>query len=418
MGWFRPGIHILFAVIWLVPLFAERKKLSLSVADIENLAIERSLSLKAARAGVQLAETEVKTAAVWDNPELSFQYDYHALTPSAANNPATVDVRLSQPLQLFGLRGARVDQARAGVKQAELQSADFKRNFILQVRLAAYKLMVLEKAVEFQRAFYDNYRKLLKANQFRYEKGDISEYELKKLEVEGTRYENSIVALEIEIKKKQNDLKKSLSLDERDFIEITDELRQPEPGEIRELLQRDANIESRADLLAIRNEIQLAEKSLVVAEKENAPDFALAGQYHYEPGSALFQTNHYFGLGVTMPLKILNRNQGKREGYARLIEKKKYTYEQELLAAKAELAAQKNAINQYLVVLINGRYRLSLAKEIYEKGRLLYTKKAANLIQLLESERSYFEMQREYFEVLYNFQESLELYFSMTKSYS
>jgi hypothetical protein len=53
---------------------------------------------------------------------------------------------------------------------------------------------------------------------------------------------------------------------------------------------------------------------------------------------------------------------------------------------------------------------------MYEKGRLLYTKKAANLIQLLESERSYFEMQKDYFEILYNFQESLEIYQAQTKT--
>ena len=389
---------------------------ALSIAEIEDLALKKSLSLKAQRADVAIASAEVKTAGLWDNPELAAQYDYHSLAPSYANNPATIDLRLSQPLQLFGLRGARVEQARAGVFQARLQSADFERNFVLQTRLTAYKVLVLENALLFQRVFYENYQKLLQANAVRYKKGDISEYELKKLEVEGTRYENSIAAVEIELRRRTNDLKRALSLGDADTLRIHDELKQPEVQNVKAILERPVELERRPDLLAIQNEIALAERSLTVVEKENMPDFSLATQYHYEPRSTLFNENHYFGLGITVPLKVFNRNQGRREAYLQTIKKKKLSYQQELLNARNELSVQRNAIEQYLRVLERGKNRLALSKEMYEKGRLLYTKKAANLIQLLESERSYFEMQKDYFEILYNFQESLEIYQAQTKT--
>lgn len=388
----------------------------LSIAEIETLAEKQSFRLKAQEAEVRAAAADVRTASLWDNPDFAVQYDYQTVTQAVPNNPATVDARINQPLMLFGLRDARIEQARANAFQAYLQSADFKRNFILQVRLAAYKLLVLNTALTFQQAFLENYQKLLQANSFRYKKGDISEYELKKLEVEGTRYENSLVSLQVEVKRKVNDLKKALSLAENDQLEIADELRPPEAEAVLAILDRDINPEMRADLLAVKNEINIAERSLNVAEKENMPDFSAALQYHYEPGSAIFAQNHYFGLGIAMPLKIFNRNQGKREAYAHTIEKKKLNFRQELLNAQAELAAQRNAIKQYLPVLSNGKTRLTLSKEVYEKGRLLYAKKAANLIQLLEGERSYFEIQKEYFEILYNFQESLEIYMALSKT--
>jgi outer membrane protein, heavy metal efflux system len=406
--------YIFLALIAADVIHADR--LRLSIADLEKMAQERSLIIKASQSDVKIAEAEVKTAGLWDNPELAAQYDYQALTPSSANNPATIDLRLSQPLQLFGQRAARTEHARASAFQAYLQSADFKRNYLLQVRLTAYKLLVLNTALLFQRAFYDNYQKLLQANAFRYKKGDISEYELKKLQVEGTRYENSIVTVEIESKKRLSDLKKALSIPPETEVELADNLKSPEPSEIQALLARAVDPENRSDLLASRNEITVAEKGLHAAEKDNLPDLAAAAQYHYEPGSALFAQNHYFGLGITVPLKIFNRNQGKREAYEHTIEKKRAGYAQDLLSARTELRAQRAAIEQYLALLVAGQERLLLGKEIYEKGRLLYTKKAANLIQLLESERSYFEMQREYFEILYNFQESLEIYLALTKT--
>lgn len=388
----------------------------LTISEIEQMAAKQSLALKAQRADVAIAGAEVNTAGLWDNPELAAQYDYHALSPSGANNPATIDLRLSQPLQLFGVRGARVEQARAGVFQARLQSADFERNFILQTRLTAYKALVLGNALLFQKAFYGNYQKLLQANAFRYKKGDISEYELKKLEVEGTRYENSMASVEIELRRRTNDLKRALSLTDADVLRINDELRQPEVQGVTAILQIPVELERRADLMAIQNEIALAERSLTVVEKENMPDFSLATQYHYEPRSTLFNENHYLGLGISVPLKIFNRNQGRREAYLQTIQKKKISYQQELFGARNELIVQRNAIEQYLNVLERGKNRLALSKEMYEKGRLLYTKKAASLIQLLESERSYFEMQKDYFEILYNFQESLEIYQAQTKT--
>jgi cobalt-zinc-cadmium efflux system outer membrane protein len=389
---------------------------SLTIAEVEKIAGERSLAMQAQRADVLIARADVRTSALWDNPEISAQYDYHQITSAIPNNPATFDVRLSQPLQLFGLRGARVDQATAGVIQAGLLTADFERNFILQMRLTSYKALVLSNALSFQKAFYENYQKLLQANAFRYKKGDISEYELKKLEVEGTRYENSIAGVEIELRRRLNELKKGLSLGESDVLRIQDDLKQPVAEEVLAILDKKVEIELRSDLLAAQNEITLAERGLTVAEKETMPDFSLATQYHYEPRSSPFAENHYLGLSLTVPLKVFNRNQGKREAYLQLIEKKKIAYRQQLMSARTELDVQRSAIKQYLGVLENGKTRLALSKEIYEKGRLLYTKKAANLIQLLESERSYFEMQREFFEILYNFQESLEIYIALTKT--
>jgi cobalt-zinc-cadmium efflux system outer membrane protein len=409
----------LFFLVCVVPCLSmslSAAEYRLSIADIETFAEKQSLALKAQDAEVRAVTAEIGTARLWDNPEMGLQYDYHAITPANANNPATIDARISQPLQLFGLRDAKIEQARSNAFQAFLQSAEFRRNFLLQVRLSAYKLLVLNTALNFQKAFYENYQKLLQANNFRYRKGDISEYELKKLQVEGTRYENSIVVLDVEIKRKTNDLKKALSLPESDLLVIEDELKPPEATAVNTILEQDVNPELRSDILAARNEIALAERSLNVAEKENMPDFSAAALYHYEPGSALFARNHYFGLGVTAPLKILNRNQGRREAAKHMIEKKTLSYRQELLNARAEMAAQRNAIRQYLGVLISGTSRLALSQEVYEKGRLLYTKKAANLIQLLESERSYFEIQREYFEILYNFQESFEIYLALTKT--
>jgi outer membrane protein, heavy metal efflux system len=402
---------LIIAICGLVTHKLRAEFYTLSISQIQQRAERQSLAIRAQRAEVVIAGSEVKTAGLWENPEFSAQYDYQALTPSVANNPATVDLRLNQPLQLFGLRAARIERARAGVHQAGFQSADFERNFVLQVRLTAFKVLVLTNALNFQKAFYENYQKLLQANAFRYRKGDISEYELKKLEVEGTRYENSIAAIEIELTRRMHDLKKALSLTDADTLNINDDIKQPAAEEVNAIVSRPLDLERRPDLLAARNEITLAERSLIVLEKENLPDFSLATQYHYEPRSSLFAPNHYFGMGITVPLKIFNRNQGRRESYEQTIEKKKLTFEQELLNARNEIAAQRNAIKQYLTVLEN-----ALSKDMYEKGRLLYTKKAANLIQLLESERSYFEMQREYFEILYNFQESLEIYQALAKT--
>lgn len=388
----------------------------LSVQEIQALAEKQSLALKAQELENRIAAAAIKTARLWDNPELELQYDYHAITPTVANNPATVDARISQPLQLFGLRDARVQEARARVAQTYLQTADFRRIFLLQVRLSAFKVLVLQKALDFQRAFYDNYQKLLQATAFRYSKGDISEYELKKIEVEGTRYENSIAVLEVEVRKKLNELKKALSLSQNDQLAIVDDLQPPDPAAVQAILQQEVKLEQRPDLLAVQKEIVIAERSLQVAEKENMPNFAAMALYHYEPGSAIFPQNHYFGLGISAPLRIFNRNQGVREAYAQTIEKKKLNYAHELLGAQAELAAQRNAIRQYLEVLSRSQERLATSKELYEKGRFLYAKKAANLIQLLESERSYFDAQREYFEIFYNFQESLEIYLAMSRT--
>ncbi|MFO1472236.1 MAG: TolC family protein [Turneriella sp.] len=405
---------LVFTVVFSRHIVAEEH--NLTIAEVEKIASERSLVMKAQRVDVQIARADVRTSALWDNPELSAQYDYHQVSSGIANNPATFDVRLSQPLQLFGLRGARVDQANAGVLQAGFLTADFERNFILQMRLTSYKALVLSNALNFQKAFYENYQKLLQANAFRYKKGDISEYELKKLEVEGTRYENSIANVEIELRRRLSELKKGLSIAESDVLRIQDDLKQPVAEEVLAIIERKVEPELRPDLLAAQNEITLAERGLAVAEKETLPDFSLATQYHYEPQSSLFAQNHYLGLGLTVPLKVFNRNQGKKDAYVQLIEKKKIAYQQQLISARTELDVQRNAIKQYLGVLENGKNRLVLSKEIYEKGRLLYTKKAANLIQLLESERSYFEMQRDFFEILYNFQESLEIYLALTKT--
>ncbi|MDB4980571.1 MAG: outer membrane protein, partial [Myxococcales bacterium] len=169
------------------------------------VALQRNRDVIAARLEIEGAELDVVAARVYPNPVFSYGLGDLVL---GTGNPQMVGARpklLDEPVQQFGLaqtldlwskRGARAGAARAGVERRRLVTEDALREIAYAVRSAFADVAREQSERDLAREVAGRYAETVRLSQARFRAGDISEAELRKIELEAIRYENAVIDAE------------------------------------------------------------------------------------------------------------------------------------------------------------------------------------------------------------------------------
>jgi cobalt-zinc-cadmium efflux system outer membrane protein len=115
--WIRATPHKRLLLCLLLSGFAATavQAQSLSLSQALDAAFAQNPDLAAAGREIGIAEGERRQAGLLPNPELSWEVE------DTRRDTSTTTVTLSQPLELGGKRGARIDVASAGQHLAQLE---------------------------------------------------------------------------------------------------------------------------------------------------------------------------------------------------------------------------------------------------------------------------------------------------------
>ena len=271
----------------------------ITLGDAWGQALQTNPSLMAGDRNVGIAEGERRQAGVIPNPELSWEVED---TRSATR---TTTVQISQPIELGGKRGARIEMAERGIDSAAVGQEQLRNELRAEV-VGAFQGALLAKmrqelAEQSQRlsergvAVVDARVKASKASALEASRARL-QYEEVRLEAARARdqYINAMNQLLALIGGASASGEPSLSGDVTDMPAI--------PSEVA-LLSR---LDKVPQMRLARVEIDRQEAGIAVEKSRRIPDLtvSLGSQYSSEDRERVNL------VGLSMPLPLFDRNQG------------------------------------------------------------------------------------------------------------
>ena len=384
----------------------------LTLAEALSLAAERNPEFAAARNAIEIAEADRQQAARRPNPALTVDSaGYPRLEPNppiaTEQGSSELTVRFDQELALRGRRRLRIEAAEAGIDQARFASRNRLRQLELAVKRAYMQaaLAAADRAVA--QASLEEIDKVLGVTRARFDEGEISGAEFRRLQVERLRFVDDVFAAELAFRNARSELLALLgAADLTQQIEIAEPLAPPPAGgaplgvappavERSTLVAR--ALEARPDVLAARQEVRRAESETRLQRALRAPNPTVGAGYRRDFGA------NALVFGVTIPVPLFNSlNAGGVERAA--AELRRAANE----AAAAELTVRLNVqqasnavdINRERIAYIEREY-LTPARESREIVLASYRLGAVNLIDFLDAQRAYRDTVRTYNRALY-----------------
>jgi len=285
------------------PTFAQAPDTALTLPTAVDLALRHSPVVQAKEREYAAIRANEITAGLRPNPTAS----YSAEQLGNANVDQQHTVALSQPIELGGKRQRRIESAQAASRVNELELADVRRQVTAQVKKAFTDVQaavaVLKLATENLRALDEVER----VNRLRAEKGDIAELELLRIQVQRFAFERDLGDARQALDVARITLRAAIGVDAvaREFDVAGELVFREVPLDRERLLER--SLAARPDVRAADAARTRARADLNLARANAWWDIAPQVQYQ-----RIGQDNT-FGVGVSIPLRVFDRNQGEIE---------------------------------------------------------------------------------------------------------
>ena len=382
---------------------------AISLTDIEKIAIEHNLQLKITKLEGYAKQSDVKTAGLFKNPVLYLVGD---ILPDIGSkfspNDKQYGFNVAFPIDVSGKRKYRIETAQALAKAGMFITQDVFRQLLLNVRISYYDLQLSNELLIIMEDSIQTYKKLVELNEKKLHNNQIPASELSR----------SLIALQ------------TSELIKDDLLAANSKIRD-EFGLLVGFSSFSKNVTSlspiNAEEISLENSIEYA--------KKNRPDLIIA---HYnllaaDMNKKLQRANvvddlslsvnfsnqtrtHFYGISLSFPLPIFDRNQGE-------IEKSKYNYEQAIKeqesifltiesnvrTAYSNYVARKTSLSRFINTSENSEGILKKSLLIKESAEFSYMRGAISLIQLLDAVQAYIEVYRSYVTSIANFNKSLAL---------
>ena len=294
-------------------------------------------------------------------------------------------------------RELRLESAQKGTAIATSGQADLERNLVFGLRMAFVQALqekaILELAKE-NLAYYDH---VLDVNRERYRAGAISRVDLDRLELQRVQYESDLQIAEERLETGKIQLLMLLNdrtpLAQFDVVGPFDFSRQIAPLED----VRQEALDARSDLKAALQSIEKAKTDHRLAVANGSTDPTLSAWYTYNPSFNNPNDHQTLGAGISIPLRIFDRNQGEKlrtqldiDRNAKLAEASRAQVFSDVDSAYATVTSTVKLLQPY-----KDRY-LEQASRVRDTIAFSYEHGAASLLDFLNAQAEYRSVQVNY----------------------
>lgn len=344
----QPAIFSLF-ILFTNCAFAQTDTLRLSFKDAEKRFLENNFNLLAQKYNVDATKALVEQARLWDNPVLSTDQNITDNTHRYFNHNGDngqIFIQLSQLIQTAGKRGKQIKVAQDAGKVQEAEFTDLLRNlrYNLQLDLAQAASLVDQNKV--YQAEISAATELVNAVDKSYKSGNSSLKDLVRLKALLFTLQTQKIENDRTLNDLQRQLKTLLAVDPEMFIQplITDA--GPTQALNPQLLYEQA-MASRGDHLANKYSFDQNNDELILQKAMAKPDVTVGAAYDQNSNYA----RHYFGLQISMPLPLFNRNQGNIRSATLAAKSQEMVVKNSELQLKADVysAVQQYQLSQQLL---------------------------------------------------------------------
>ena len=368
-----------------------------------------NLEYAAEKMNVSISEAEIIAANVYNDPQLSIEYFNNEQNKLQMGYGMSVE--LSQTVS-FGKRSAAVKLARSEKELTKALLEDYFRVLRADATIAYLNALKQYQIYQVKQNAYLNLYKLAQSDSVRHQLGKIMEVDAIQSKLEADILQNELLQSEAEMKNT------FVSLSLYTGTVYTDTLYCPEAS----LREKDRDfavgellslaILNRADLVAALKNVEVSKRAIKVVQRERNMDIDLSlgvsrnARVLNEEAPAPPFTGITAGVGI--PLKFSNLNKGAVKVAKFRAEQAEIQYRQALLQVQTEVMQayrQYQSLNVQVRNYENGM--LQQAKLVLEGKIYSYNRGEVSLLEVLNAQRTYDDVQTLYYETLFNYTSSL-----------
>ncbi|MCS6808002.1 MAG: TolC family protein [Bacteroidota bacterium] len=375
-----------------------------------NTVAQRHLGYAAEKLNVDIANANVLTAGIIPDPTLSTGWFDNG--QNRMNMGYGFNAGLSWTLELGGKREARLNVAQSQYELSKLLLQDYFRNLRADATLAYLTALLRKLLLDVRISSYQAMEKLAQSDSVRFRAGAITEVDARQSKLEAGTMLNDVFQAEAEWKAALVQLSAFLG------TQPTDTLFLPEGTfdafertfSLQELLE--VAYTNRADVLAAQQNTALSRNLVNLAQANRVIDVELSVGINYTSyvRNIIAPTPSFtvVGAGIAFPLKFSNNRPGELSAayYAR--EQADLQYRQIQVDARSQVTqayfayrALQRQVQQFRSGL------LTEAKAVLDGKVYSYQRGETSLLEVLNAQRTYNDIQQNYYQTLYNYAAAL-----------
>jgi cobalt-zinc-cadmium efflux system outer membrane protein len=319
---------------------------------------------------------------------------------------------LTWTLELGGKRKARIDLAKSEYELTKFLLEDYFRNLRADATLIYLQALRNKLLLDVQLNSYQTMNQLAKSDSIRFRLGSITQIDARQSKLEAGTMLNDVYQAEAEWKMMLANISVLLGLKQSDTLIL------PQGSftgfdrifNLADLITTAQN--NRADLLAAMQNKNVSQNLLKLAKANRMIDLGLTvgGGYASYVRNVIAPTPSFgtVNAGITIPLKFSNNRPGELKAayYATLQAEAQYKQveleiESEITQAYFNYLALQKQVQQFN----NGL--LTEARSVLDGKIYSYQRGETSLLEVLNAQRTYNEVQQSYYQTLYNYAAAL-----------
>jgi cobalt-zinc-cadmium efflux system outer membrane protein len=204
-------------------------------------------------------------------------------------------------------RELRTESAKKGTAIGVSQQSDLERNLLFTLRSAFAQILQAKAVRQVAKDNLEYYDHVLQISRDRFQAGDIAHIDLDRLELQRVQYESDLQTAEVNLRTAKiqllmllNDRTPVEKMDVVGVFDFSDQIQAQDD-------YRRIALDTRPDLRAAVQAVDKAETDHKLAVANGSTDPTLSFDVGRNP-----PIDAYFGVGVNIPLRIFDRNQGEK----------------------------------------------------------------------------------------------------------
>ena len=405
----KHGLSVLLGLFGSVHLILAQTPVRLSYTQYMTCVINDNLGYAAEKLNVPAAQAEVTAAKVFNDPNLSVSY--YNNENNTLQMGEGVEVELSKTFT-FGKRGANIALAKSEQALAEALLADYFRQLRADATVTYLEALRQQRLYQVKQRTYEHMRQLAESDSLRFRLGEIREVDATQSRVEAGVLRNELAQAQSELYRAFSDLRLMMGSFGTDTLFVPEgELQLPARSFVlAELL--DEAMRERTDLVVASRNKEVASKVLKVTRRERNTDVDLSiavsrnARVHNEEAPAPPFTG--VTAGIAIPLKFSNLNKGSVRAARFREQQAELQYQEACLTVQTEVMQayrMYEVCSQQVEAYDNGLLRQ--AAEVMEGKNYSYQRGEVSLLEVLDAQRTYDDVQAQYIETLFNYSVAL-----------
>jgi len=289
-------------------------------------------------------------------------------------------------------RELRTESAKKGTAIAVSQQNDLERGLLFSLRSAFVQTLQAKAVLQVSKDNLEYYDHLLKISSDRYQAGDIAQIDLDRLELQRVQYESDVQTAIVNLRTAK--IQMLMLLNDRTPVDLFDLAGAFDFSDQIDPLEayRQIALDNRPDLKSAVEAVDKAQTDYKLAVANGSTDPTFSFDMGRNP-----PIDFYFGVDVSIPLRIFDRNQGNK-----LHTKLDITRNEKLRdAAEAQVFSDVDSAYATLngnVILLRPYKQKYLAQAVRVRDTILFSYQhgGASLLDFLNAESDYRSVQLNY----------------------